>query len=40
MTDTAVYVVAIAVDPQFGDGLIELLDHMPVWIAGIDRGPA
>jgi len=33
MTGAAVSTVAIVVDPQFGERLIELLDRMPVWIA-------
>ena len=33
MTGTSVYAVAIVVDPQFGDRLIELLERLPVWIA-------
>jgi hypothetical protein len=33
MADTAGYVVAIVVDPDFGDRLSALLERMPVWIA-------
>jgi hypothetical protein len=39
MTDTAVY-AAIVVDPQLGDGLIELLDRVLVRIPAIDSEPA
>jgi hypothetical protein len=33
MTRTSAYAVAIVVNPQFGDRVVELLDRMPVWIA-------
>jgi hypothetical protein len=33
VSDTARYVVAIVVDPEFGERVGALLDRMPVWIA-------
>jgi hypothetical protein len=33
VSDIAQYVVAIVVDPEFGERVAALLDRMPVWIA-------
>jgi hypothetical protein len=33
VSNTARYVVAIVVDPEFGERVAALLDRMPVWIA-------
>jgi hypothetical protein len=33
VSDNARYVVAIVVDPEFGERVAALLDRMPVWIA-------
>jgi hypothetical protein len=40
MADAARYVVAIVVDPDFGDRLAALLDRMPVWIADTEANQA
>jgi hypothetical protein len=40
MTGTPVHVVAIVVDPRFGDRLAELLEHMPVWMADAEANHA
>src|SRR5689334_20076494 len=35
--DTSEYVVAIVVDPSFGEGLHALVGHMPIWV--VDTPP-
>lgn len=40
MSDTAEYAVAIVVDPEFGNRLLDVADRSPVWVADTEGNRA